>query len=147
MRKNHKVLEDAVDVLVSALQVVRFTPHILRHLQKHDPRALKQIEGALEQAGAMEAPSAKSIDPGSVGRSSEKAMQFVQQRYPRAKRTRVLILDRYWEPTAPVPDSDELAAAGERCIMRFSREAEPEFFIAAKEMLYAGWVVGVPWKE
>ena len=55
----------------------------------------------------------------------------------------IQVLGRDWIPTMITGDSDELAARGERCMVRFSRYAEPEFFVAPAGMLYAGWVLGV----
>lgn len=47
-------VEDATPALIDALKVVRWTPHILRHLQKNDSMALNQVDSALQKAGAWQ---------------------------------------------------------------------------------------------
>lgn len=61
--------------------------------------------------------------------------------YPKAK---ITIGGRHWEPVTVQPDNEGLASVGERAMVRFSRDREPEFFVAPRHELHAGWVVGVP---
>jgi len=51
---------------------------------------------------------------------------------------------QWWEPTMITPDYSQLAEAGERMMLRFHRDKEPEFFIAPQGEMRAGWVVGKP---
>lgn len=60
--------------------------------------------------------------------------------YPRAK---ITALGRYWEPVVPCGDNDDLSARSERLMMRLSAHEDPEFFVAPRGSLYAGWVIGV----
>lgn len=61
--------------------------------------------------------------------------------YPKPK---IEVLGREWEPVMISADSDELAALGERAMLRFSSHSEPEFFVAPAGVMHAGWVVGIP---
>lgn len=51
----------------------------------------------------------------------------------------------YYAPVAPpVADSDELAAQGPRIILYFAERADAiRVSIAPKDVIYAGWVIGL----
>lgn len=59
------------------------------------------------------------------------------------QKPRIEVLGQQWEPVMIQPDSETLAEKGERVMLRFSFHREPEFFIAPRSVIYAGWVVGV----
>lgn len=51
--------------------------------------------------------------------------------------------NRSYEPVKPQPDTHDLAENNERLIMVHDRETGPEFIIARRGYVNAGWVVGL----
>lgn len=54
-----------------------------------------------------------------------------------------LYCGHWYEALTPGPDTDELAAKGERLMLKHRAHNGPIFFVAPKGVLTAGWAIGL----
>ena len=52
-------------------------------------------------------------------------------------------MDIQYQPITPCPDTEELAHAGGRLMLRHTREGYPVIFWANSKTVRSGWVIGV----
>jgi len=51
--------------------------------------------------------------------------------------------NRVYNPIIPCSDNDDIASEGDRLMLRHSRWEEPILFIAPKDNLHSGFVIGI----